>query len=1080
MQQNEIIWANIAVTYLCNSFCKRCNIWKIYKTDPDSLIEELKIEKIKETFSNSIYLKNIRIFNLTGGEPWLKNDFVELTSFLINKYPNSIFIVPTNAINIDIVLKKLRLISNNCSLKYFQLAISLDGIAEIHESIRGVKGNYTSVLKLIERMKTEFPQVGLNISFTGGPENYKEINSVYQLANKLQVEFGCQLVQSSNNYYKNDDYKISWNENQINTIKDSLNLIIEKFRENNGPQFNTYFLEHITEFALNPKRMVPCYSAKNSFFLDPYGNVYPCILLDKIIGNIKERSFDDIWDSAETKEVRQFISLNQCSCWTPCESMPSLFENIHVYERAIQIKDNKIATLRNEIQSKNTQIVQHHHSYFYRFCNKQQLFTKVFLPIITKIRHYHNLVLKGLEVISDEGWKRFISKTINYIFGFQLKHKNKKIESEKYTISFLKKELSGIKFPSVNGTPLLSIIIIMKPSVEHIIKNLKSILENTSCNYEIIAIDDSLGEQLSNIIQQISNLAYIKKEGFGDTFSSLNEILESIHGRYTIFLDSETILTKNWLDPLLNKLNDNTVGAIGCKLVGQNEILQEAGGIVWYNGDILRYGYGDQANKPEYNYVREVDYCSSYALLIRYELLKDIVGFNDDYNLGNLRPVDLCFSIRKRGYKVIYNPFSTIIHLEEQNLPDNTISVTQQYKEKFIDKWNTVLVNEHYKNTLKDVFRARDKRKGKRILVLDQWVPRFDRDSGSLRMSSILRILNGLGHSVTLVGDDLNPVQPYTQEFQNDGIEVIYSPFTNSVKQYLIDEGINFDLFVLSRPDVAIKYLDLLRLLYPDTKIIYDTVDLAFLRLKRRAELENDASIFRDANISKINEVYLTNNSDITFVVSQDERNLLLQECPEKRVEIVSNIHQVQRIVNTFKDRRDILFIGGFDHMPNIDAMEYFIKDIFPLVKNKLDVKIYIIGNIPSNHPAEEILKYQSSDIIITGYVKDITKYFENSRIFIAPLRYGAGVKGKINQSMSFGLPVITTRIGVEGINLIEEYDILTADNPVKFANQIIRLYNDEELWNKLSRNSIINVEKNFSYELATQQLRLVLGDLFS
>jgi Fe-coproporphyrin III synthase len=384
MQRSNILWANIAVTYRCNSLCTRCNIWKIYKNNPTKLKEELSFNEIKGIFENSALLNNIKIFNVTGGEPWLRRDFVELTSFLIRKYPEAAFIVPTNAIDANIVFEKLRDIVNSCSPWNFQLAISLDGLAVTHDRVRGVNGNFKKALLLIDQIKQHFPQIGLSISFTGGPDNYQDLMPVYELTKKLEIEFGCQLVQMSSNYYQNENINFEWNAQQLTQIKEALNPIIENCRKKNGPQLDAYFLEQLTDFAKNPMRMAPCYSATNSFFMDPYGNVYPCILINNPMGNIREQSFDEIWLSSKAQEIRQFISLNKCSCWTPCETMPSLYENIHPFENAIKAKDAQIAALTNAIQAKELQLQRMQENIVYRLLKSQQRFVDKLLQHSTR------------------------------------------------------------------------------------------------------------------------------------------------------------------------------------------------------------------------------------------------------------------------------------------------------------------------------------------------------------------------------------------------------------------------------------------------------------------------------------------------------------------------------------------------------------------------------------------------------------------------------------------------------------------------------------------------------------------------
>jgi len=190
-------------------------------------------------------------------------------------------------------------------------------------------------------------------------------------------------------------------------------------------------------------------------------------------------------------------------------------------------------------------------------------------------------------------------------------------------------------------------------------------------------------------------------------------------------------------------------------------------------------------------------------------------------------------------------------------------------------------------------------------------------------------------------------------------------------------------------------------------------------------------------------------------------------------VEVLSNIHHIFPVSKGFSERRDLLFIGGFIHPPNVDAVVWFTDEIFPLVQREIpEVRIYVVGD----DPPPSFRAFDSDTVKVTGYVQDVTGFFSDCRVFVAPLRYGAGIKGKINQSMSYGLPVVTTTIGAEGMGLIHGENALIADDPGDFADEVIRLYRDEALWNRISSGSQENVKQFFSYEAAVTAIKGILS----
>jgi GT2 family glycosyltransferase len=641
------------------------------------------------------------------------------------------------------------------------------------------------------------------------------------------------------------------------------------------------------------------------------------------------------------------------------------------------------------------------------------------------------------------------------------------------------RRIEDLYFPYYDQ-PLVSIIIPVFNQWQHTFDCMDSILKNTNeVPYEVIVVNNGSSDETPLMLKEVKNIRIINNStniGFVD---ACNMGANACNGKYVLMLNNDTRVTKGWLKSMIELAEkDKLIGLVGAKLIYPDGKLQEAGGIVWNDPINLAWNYGryNDPNKWEYSYVKEVDYCSAACLLVKKELFERIGLFDRRFTPGYCEDVDLAFSIRKLGYKVMYQPKSEVVHFEGIT---GGVNISEGYKsyqvinqKKFYEKWKDTLEAEHFENG-QNVFLARDRSKKKEvILVVDHYVPTYDKDAGSLRMFNILKILSELGHKVTFIGDNLMRLEPYTQELQQEGVEVIYVPYVVSVKDYIHEFGRYFSVVILSRSHIAIKHIDMVKSSCPKARIIYDTVDLGFLRESRRAKIENNEKLLEEAERLKSTDLYLSRNSDLTLVVSQVEKSLLLKENPLLNVGIVSIIQRVAKPQKSFSERKGILFVGGFDHLPNIDAVIFFVKEIFPVIKQRLpDLTFCIAGS----NPPDQVLALKSSHVIVTGYVRDLTPYVESSKVFVAPLRYGAGVKGKINHSMSHGLPVVTTSIGAEGIELTDGVDVLIADEPEEFAEKVVRLYTDENLWNKLSENSMKNIEKYFSYDVAKHKLRGLL-----
>jgi glycosyltransferase involved in cell wall biosynthesis len=324
----------------------------------------------------------------------------------------------------------------------------------------------------------------------------------------------------------------------------------------------------------------------------------------------------------------------------------------------------------------------------------------------------------------------------------------------------------------------------------------------------------------------------------------------------------------------------------------------------------------------------------------------------------------------------------------------------------------------------------------------------------------------------------LQKIDGYTEQLQQMGVEVVYgpTPFTEFIENY----GKFYDFVMLSRPRIGANFIELCQAYCTKAKIVYDTVDLHYLRLRRQAEYEEGELSDYYAKISKEHEIIekdLMESADTTLVVSEVEAKMLEKDGFEN-VEVISNIHSIVPVSykKVFSDRNDLIFIGGYAHHPNIDGVKWFVDEIFPLVQAKQPhIKIHVVGsNMPSD--LKEYLS-QKDGVIIDGFVDDATlvELLSSSRVFVAPMRYGAGVKGKVGQAIEHGTPVVCTAIAAEGMYLKDGVSALIADEPEAFASKIVSLYTNEALWIQVQKNAKEVVKNNFSKDAARKVFKRIM-----
>jgi GT2 family glycosyltransferase/glycosyltransferase involved in cell wall biosynthesis len=595
--------------------------------------------------------------------------------------------------------------------------------------------------------------------------------------------------------------------------------------------------------------------------------------------------------------------------------------------------------------------------------------------------------------------------------------------------------------------------------------------------FEVIVVDDCSTDATAEAVPRIRGVVYVRNETNSGFITCCNRGAEEARGKYLLFLNNDTLVKDGWLNALVDTfIEDPQAGIVGSKLLYPDGRLQEAGGIIWRDASGWNYGKFDDPGKPDYNYLREVDYCSAAALMIPRALFQKVGGFESCYAPAYYEDTDLSFKVRRAGYKVLYQPLSEVIHYEGVTGGTDLSAGTKKHQEinrsRFAERWAAELTTRPVTGDLAFLWQAPRGRKN--VLVIDHHVPMPDRDSGSLRMFQILKLLRQLGHRITFIPDNLANMPPYTEELQKRGIEIVHHPYIKKVRDYLSSHGSEFDAVVLSRCNFALKHIDDVRLYAPRSRIIFDTVDLHFLREGSEARLTQDAEVHRKAQETQQLEYELIDQSDETWVVSTFEQRLLQEKWPGKSIQVVSNIVDVPGSKTPFPLRRDWLFIGGFQHRPNIDGVLFFVEEIYPLVSAHLrDAKFYIIGD---NAPPE-IVALSTDRIIVAGLQKDVRPFFDTVRLSVAPLRFGAGVKGKINQSMAFGVPVVATSVAVEGTELRDREEILVADNPEDFARALVELYESEDLWSRLSENGVRKTRALYSTDAACRKLEFLFGD---
>ncbi|MBU6249005.1 MAG: glycosyltransferase [Xanthomonadaceae bacterium] len=622
------------------------------------------------------------------------------------------------------------------------------------------------------------------------------------------------------------------------------------------------------------------------------------------------------------------------------------------------------------------------------------------------------------------------------------------------------------------GEPVVSVVIPVHGKREYTVACLRSLARyGAAVPFEVIVVDDASLDDTVAVLDPIEGLRLLRNGENLGFIGSCNAGAAAARGEFVVLLNNDTQVTAGWIDALLRCFAERPgCGIAGSRLVYPDGRLQEAGALVFADGSAWNLGRFEPRDAAPFRYRRRTDYVSGAALMIRRETFERIGGFDTRYAPAYYEDADLAFTVRRLGLEVWYEPASTVVHFEGISAGTDIDAGMKRHQRPnqavFANKWKLELGRQPPPGTPLD--RAvRWHRRG-RVLVVDATLPDPTRDSGSLRLCEILQMLDELGWSVAFHPDDGRADEVGIDRLGALGCEVLAHRDIGRLPDWLRRHGRELHAVMLCRHTVAGQYADLVRRLAPQARLLFDTVDLHFLREERAAALAGHTGMAQQAGHSRRSELALIEQADTSFVVSPYEKELLAQLVPSANVALLSNIHRGHHRRRSHAGRRDLVFIGGAGHPPNVDALRWIAGEILPRLREVIpELCVHALGDMPDALRRE----LATPGLELHGRVPDLAPWLDCCLASIAPLRFGAGVKGKINMAMSHGAPVVATTLAVEGMQLRHGHDVLVADDGSAFADAVRRLHDDAALWDALSRHGTDNIRRHFSPERAAAAL---------
>ena len=387
-----------------------------------------------------------------------------------------------------------------------------------------------------------------------------------------------------------------------------------------------------------------------------------------------------------------------------------------------------------------------------------------------------------------------------------------------------------------------------------------------------------------------------------------------------------------------------------------------------------------------------------------------------------------------------------------------------------------------------------DKERNGNILVIDDNIPDATSGQGFNRAKTVLEILSCSFHVTLFPSNYTDKDSHKLRHYQDLGVTVQIAKrnehgmeIFDIISDHIKSNPDFYDIIYFSRPHNFGYIHETCRQHSPKSKILYDAEALFYKRVRLQFQSTGKISLWPPCEepswevckAEKQKELQMLAKTDNVIVVSENERDAIVKHIPKLSGKIVVYGHPIlpDPTPARWARRKDLFFLGSFveDDTPNTDAIIYFVQNIFPLVREKLDCRL-IVGGI---EPTESVLKLASDSVVVKGYIKDTREYYNNCKLFIAPHRYAGGIPWKLSEALSYGLPAIISPLLASQMNLTDNV-VGIGDTPESFAKKIISAYTDRKVWNSYRHNSIKYITETHNPSIFRDRLTKKLNDIIN
>lgn len=642
--------------------------------------------------------------------------------------------------------------------------------------------------------------------------------------------------------------------------------------------------------------------------------------------------------------------------------------------------------------------------------------------------------------------------------------------------------------------PVISVIIPVYnlwPLLQNCLKRISDTAN--SIEFEVIVADDCSTDDTMQLLMLNPWVRHIRMETNGRFIRNCNNAARYARGKYIYFLNNDTVVLDHWLDHIIATFKRRPeAGVVGSQVLFYSDEIQESGGIIWPDGNAWNFGRNLVKEKLCFvNYSREVDFVSGCALAVRRDLWEQLLDFGEEFIPAYCVDSDLCYKIRSLGKEVWVQPQSKIIHFEGLSNSKDTKVGLKQYQIanslKLLQKWKLPILTRGLSDTT-DILHASNYRlrTHKTVLLVDHYVPQPDKDAGSRTVQAFCEALINLGYNVIFLPENFTDHQPYTSNLETLGVMVLYGSYVaNHLKQVLQEQLRIVDCIFFNRPHITKRYIDMLTEIFPKAKTLYYMHDMHGLREhleKSYSDIEPGTPVsITEADLLTPDEEMIIRKVDMALTCSPKEQALLLRSytnvaviCPYA-MQITSETLADLSWNGNLSMPKDLLFVGGFKHAPNRIGIEWLLNRVLPLLPQ--DLTIHVVGSHCSNELKD---KLESNPLIkFHGFISDtqLQELLRHTAVSLAPLPYGAGIKGKVVEAFAAGHTVIGSEYGIEGMEDAPSEIYFRCASPQDYIAAIEQVFSRSRSdWIRASTRSQTYVLERFNLNRIEIFLRDTIG----